>query len=167
MRWEQRPVEIANLLNPPFCAILLHEAIHAYEQKDSRGLSFLLINLILPFVVHTKTRRTISSRPNYSFIDWVGRQKIPSQVLASHIHQLTPFTMEGLVWGLDEDVIRFGDRKDSYSNLMTTEKTLQIDASWTRSSTPTDCRNKARIIGNWFAEVADVTTIYRTLGIRP
>jgi len=30
--WEERPVELANLLNPAFCALLLQDAAHDYPQ---------------------------------------------------------------------------------------------------------------------------------------
>ncbi len=167
MRWEQRPVEVANLLNPPFCAILLREAIQAYEQKDSRGMSYLLIYLILPFVVHAKTRHSIPNRPNYTFIEWLERQKTNSMILTDRIQQLTLFTKEGLLWGIQEDVFKFGSEEDKFGNLVTSSRVLQFDESWSPDSTPVDCKNKARIIGTWFAEIGDVTTIYRSLGIRP
>ena len=36
-----------------------------------------------------------------------------------------------------------------------------------QNSVPIDCRNKAKVVGEWFADIADATTIYRAFGIRP
>ncbi len=168
MRWEQRPIEISNLLNPAFCAILLHDAIKAYAQKDQRGMNYLLVYLILPLVLHNQTRRMIPSRANLTLMEWVEKQEINTWILVDHVRQLIPFTKEALIFGIQQGVVDFSKQENTYSNLLAlSNKKLSNDESWLQGSTPVDCRNKAEIIGEWFAEVADATTIYRTFGIRP
>ena len=167
MRWEQRPVEIANLINPAFCAILLRDAIAAYGKKDERGMNYLLVYLILPLVLHNKTRRSIPNRGNLTLIEWIEKHEMNNWVFVDHIRQLIPFAKEALIFAIQQGVIVFGDQESNYSNLLLSSKDLPTDDTWTQNSVPGDCRNKAKIIGEWFADIAEATTIYRAFGIRP
>ena len=167
MRWEQRPVEIANLLNPAFCALLLHDAITVYGQKDERGMNYLLVYLILPLVLHKTTRKSIPNRASVTLLEWIEKYEINNWVFVEHIRQLIPFTKESLIFSIQQDTIAFGNHGTIYSKLTPASKTLENDNSWMQNSVPIDCRNKAKVVGEWFADIADATTIYRAFGIRP
>lgn len=167
MRWEQRPVEIANLLNPAFCAVLLRDAIAAYSKKDKQGMNYLLVYLILPLVLHKTTRRSIPSRGNMTLIEWIEKHETNNWVFVDHIRQLIPFSKEALIFAIQQGVVAFGNQENSYGNLLALPKELLADETWAQNSVPMDCRNKARIVGEWFADMADITTIYRAFGIRP
>ncbi|WP_414577239.1 three component ABC system middle component [Anabaena sp. CCY 9402-a] len=57
--WEQRPLEYANLLNPAFCSIILHNAIKGYQNEKKQGMPYPLLFLLLPLVLHNSTRNAL------------------------------------------------------------------------------------------------------------
>src|SRR5262245_27296516 len=167
MRWEQRPVEVSNLLNPAFCAVLLRDALAAYEENDERGMNYLLIYLILPLLLHHQTRQLIPVQASSSLLEWIERQEINTWILVDRIQQLIPYTKEALIFGIQQGKIAFGTQESIYGNLLVSSQNLPDEGAWPEVSTPVECRKKAKTIGKWFGEVADATTIYRTFGIRP
>jgi len=36
-RWEERPIEVANLLNPAFCGRLLYQSIVGHTEYESKS----------------------------------------------------------------------------------------------------------------------------------
>ena len=56
LNWENRPVEITHLLNPAFCAVLLHDSTRAYVEIINPGISYPLMFVILPLILHKATR---------------------------------------------------------------------------------------------------------------
>lgn len=63
--WSKRTPEIANLLNPSFCAILLYSATFEYQKKaKNNSMPFPLLYLVLPIILHKSTRNRVNSRTN-------------------------------------------------------------------------------------------------------
>ena len=67
--WNERTHEIAYLLNPAFCGRILYSSIKAYNEKTRKSFPFPLIYLILPLVLHKKTRININSKTK--FHNWI------------------------------------------------------------------------------------------------
>ena len=51
-RWEERPIEVANLLNPAFCGRLLYQSIVGHSEYESKDMPYVLFFLVLPLVLH-------------------------------------------------------------------------------------------------------------------
>lgn len=60
--WEQRPLEIAYLLNPAFCGEIVRQCIPSYTSEARVGSTYTLTFLVLPIVLHSETRSAISPR---------------------------------------------------------------------------------------------------------
>ncbi len=58
-KWSDRVVKEANLLNLAFGAVLLAETVAHYDNKAHQGLPFALAFLVLPIILHEKTRRSL------------------------------------------------------------------------------------------------------------
>ncbi len=56
-RWEDRPTEVANLLNPAFTGALLRRSLEAYSTEIRSGMPFGLAFLVLPMSLHPGTAR--------------------------------------------------------------------------------------------------------------
>ena len=55
--WTTRPREEANLLNPPFCSLLLTLATEHYERTAKVNMPYVYAFLVLPIVLHTTPSR--------------------------------------------------------------------------------------------------------------
>jgi Family of unknown function (DUF6521) len=70
-RWEDRPQEVAHLLNPAFCGQVIYECALSYAAQSERGMPYALAFLVLPIVLHPGTQKTMNSRTRH-FLVWVN-----------------------------------------------------------------------------------------------
>ena len=94
VQWDKRTPEIANLLNPSFCAIILYAAIAEYQKKAKDGIPFPLIYLILPVVLHKSTRYRITSKTN--MIVWLQRNPDVLVGFPERAKSMVPYTNEAI-----------------------------------------------------------------------
>lgn len=62
VEWDQRPQDVANLLNPAFDGFLLFQAIAGFQKEADDEMPFELAFLVLLFVLHEKTRTRLPSK---------------------------------------------------------------------------------------------------------
>lgn len=61
-KWEDRSEEIAYLLNPAFCGVVLCQFIKTYQQKKESFVPVALLYIVLPLILFPETRSSISGR---------------------------------------------------------------------------------------------------------
>jgi Family of unknown function (DUF6521) len=69
--WTERPIELANLLNPAFCGFLIRSAAASYKESKPEGMPFALAFLVLPLVLHVSTRKTLPRSVRTTLISWL------------------------------------------------------------------------------------------------
>lgn len=164
--WENRPVEIAHLLNPAFCAVLLHDSTRAHVEIIDLGISYPLMFVILPFVLHKVTRDEFPKDAEATLQEWYWSHPDIHLSFPERTRQLVHYTKEALIFGFQQGV--FSLEEDNVDgNILPTRKTLNPLSTWPRNSDAYDCRQKAKYLGRWLAQTGDTSTIYRVLGIRP
>ena len=165
MRWEKRPVEVANLLNPAFCAVLLQHTVQSYCTEDPQGMDYLLAFLVLPLILHPARRKSIPQQTRVSLIAWAEKQRDVNYNLVEHVLEMVPFTKEALIFAVQQGVIRFGDSEHNAANLLLGASSPRTTNLWLEHSTADECRKKAKTVGDWFAEIGDSSIVYRVLDI--
>lgn len=156
--WETRPSEIANLLNPAFCGAVIWASVRAYETETARPMPFPLAFLILPIVLHKKTRQKISRRlPMHARLEKNQFLKIG---FGGRAKQLGPIAREAIAFLLQVDAIAIS----ADGGLLTTHNLRLRDIS---NDEVSDCYRKARILGMWFASAGTISTIFAMWGVRP
>lgn len=158
--WERRPIEIASLLNPAFCGEIIRRCIERYEEVASQAFPFPLIYLILPIVLHTKTRVTISSERQLHV--WLQSHEDIKVGFADRTRQLIPVTKEAMIFLLQVNSIAFDDQ----ARLNTVRYRRHVPLSQKEGEIES-CYKAADVIGRWFARAGSVTTIYALWGVRP
>lgn len=159
--WHFRAKEVAYLLNPAFCGRLLYGCIKKYNEETKRNFPFPLIYLILPLVLHKKTRERISSRTQLT----IWQQRYPELLIgfADRTKDMVQITNEAIEFLLQSGTV-----------LLTNSAELEISQT-IRSLSKTkyvndeikDCINKSEHVAKWFAATGKVETIYVSLGVRP
>jgi len=158
MKWEERPREIAYLLNPAFCGEILRNAIKEYN-SHSGPFPYVLAYLILPIVLHKKTRERIHSRSKmHTFL-----QKNPDLKIgfAERARQLVTVTNESLTFLMQLGYIELDDARLKATSKRTNK--INID-TYTEIY---DCFQKALIVGRWFARSENTITVFTMWGVRP
>lgn len=161
--WENRSVITANLLNPAFCGEVIRRTIISYnDNNDDEIFPFSLLFLILPIVLHKKTREHMPIRSSTYFHSWVEENEFLFIDFAKRVKDLNPFTKETISFMLQHNVADITDdgkiiirpyRKKSLRG----EKFNEIIKIY----------KKAELLGKWLRKTGNEQTIYMFLKIRP
>lgn len=160
-RWDQRPVEIRNLLNPAFCGLVLFRALHGYEEEDARGMPFSLSLLVLPLCLHKESREVIAASPRSYLLRTAEKNQQVMVGFPDRVTHLLPYAFEGFGLLMDKGCISVTDD----GRILAVPKKVRKSVDGTDETVA--CQRVARIVGKEFARIADRVTVYRTFGIRP
>lgn len=160
--WNERPIEIANLLNPAFCSMLIFEAVAGYEEKSVNGMPYPITFLILPMVLHKYTRELIPKTLRTKLHIWLQKNPEVKVQFSERTRQLVPYTKESILFGNQSKTLEFNEN----GNLTRLAKKIKKD-KWPENSESHFCRKKAHFTGRWLAEAGSIESIYIMWGIRP
>lgn len=165
--WVERAHEERHLLNPAFCSALLWAAARGAATKSSSArasLYFLEAFLILPLVLHQRTRQTIPKILTSSLPVWVNAQPLIVASLPNRTSSLVPYTKEAISFGgchrliqMTTDQIFSTPGAERSMNRMLSQSSVEVR----------DCMKKAEFVGKWFAHTGAPETIFTLLGMRP
>jgi hypothetical protein len=160
--WERRPIEVANLLNPAFCTVLLRETAKGYESVRGSGIPYALSFLALPLVLHQATRDALPGKISVTQHTWIQAHPELRFSVEQRVTNLVPFVKEAIMFGLNLNILTI----DEDGNIQTTDKKVR-SPNWDRNSEPYLCFKKASFVGRWMARARDVATIYAMWGLQP
>ena len=160
-QWRDRPVEIANLFNPAFCAVLLDQAIKAYERETSTGLPYSLSFVILPVVLHERTRSVLPTTTRTRMRQWIIDNPQVKIGFAERVSNLIPIVKETILFGLQIGAFTISDDGHIHS----VPRKIS-SARWERQTEPYECVRKAKMVGKWFGLSDSVAGIYSILGVQ-
>ena len=156
--WNERPPDVAGLFNPAFCGRLL---VHTVFEHQPESVPFVLVPLVLPLILHRKTRDILPTSIRSAFITWVEQHPEVRLGLADRVTHALPVTREALLF-------------------MTSRGWLSIEGATVSATRPKplgssprdtdevkDCVLKARLLGRWFRHAGRPATIYAALAITP
>ena len=162
MAWEDRQPEVAYLLNPAYCAILLAEAARGHSREVNRGLPFALSLLVLPIALHGPTREGLPRTLRTSLHVWVRDHPHTRVGFAQRVRALIPYSKEAILLGLQAGRILIDGSGD-----LIAETPVNYPSSWERGTDASQCANRALFLGRWFAHSGSVATVYASWGIQP
>jgi hypothetical protein len=157
--WDRRSNETAALLNPAFCGEILRSAIDGYGTP----MPFTLTFLVLPLVLHRRTREAMPPSVSTAMQVWIERHQDVKVGLAERVRVLAPFTREAISFCLQNGILRLVEESAALEGLSLPRK-RQVRPAPTPEIR--QCLQKAGLIGRWFALSTPATT-YALLGIRP
>ncbi len=168
--WEDRPVEVAALLNPAFCGEILRRCIRSYEAAAQRAFPFPLAYLALPIVLHRKTRDQIGLRQRQGLHAWLHNHPDVRVGFAVRARSLVPVTREALAFLLHTQVI-VTDGHGALASWQGGSQGRHRGGPQSRSARTegevADCYTKAEVIGRLFARAGTTATIYAMWGVTP
>lgn len=160
LNWENRPFEIAYLINPAFCALVLSASIGEFSKEKHRGMPYALAFLILPLILHEPTRNSLPNDTRETLIDWFKEQREEFGVIFVHqVRQFVPYTRESLLFGMQRSVLQV-DEDGSLIN--GTKSVRKIDML---SPSLKDLFDSSRFVGRWFSKSEHERFIFKTFGI--
>ena len=159
--WSARSTELANLLNPAFCGLLLMRAITGYQRLDPSGMPLSLCFLVLPLVLHQATREVLPRGIATTLLSWLNSRPEVRIGFDERSRSLVPFVREALSFLLSREQLTVS------SDGRFTAVSVNINRLPNQTPEVTACFSKAEFIGRWFAQSGDESTIYSFFGIQP
>lgn len=166
-RWLDRPLEERHLLNPAFCSSILWYAAKGASDRSTlprKSLSFAEAFLVIPLVLHKKSRESLPSRINTSLPVWIEAEPLLIANFPARASALLHYTKQAIIFGgslelfsLDGDEIKANISFDRKLN-----NTYRDSSDEVR-----ECLKKASFLGKWFAHTGAPETIYTLFGVRP
>lgn len=159
--WEYRATEVAHLLNPAFCGRIIYHAIKTYSKQTKRPMPFPLIYLILPLVLHKKTRERISSVTQMQV--WIQRNPDVLIGFTERTNSMVKITNEAIEFLLQSGVINMTNNAE----LEQCKLKKSLSSSKYTNDEINKCITKSSNVAKWFAKAGTVETIYTSWGVRP
>lgn len=161
--WNARPVEIANLLNPFFCALLVHETVREYAASSNSAMPIGLTHLALPIALHKRTREQLPGNTRTRMHPWIENHPQVRVGFAQRVRALRGPVREGIIMAAQKELIHL-----DAGNLAPTRKGPAIlPSSWDDQAEAYSCWRAAGFIGRWFRASATTTTIFALWGVKP
>ena len=160
--WENRPIEIANLLNPAFCGEVLRLAVGEYVKARQAAFPYSLAFLVLPIVLHRATRESIRKGERRQLHVWMQDNQEVRIRFAERASDLVPVTRESIAFLLQVNALNM----DAQAGLRVVAQRRSRASTEPRGEVA-DCYQKAINVGRWFARAGSPTTIYTIWGVKP
>lgn len=162
--WTARSKEEAYLLNPAFCCTILAATINDYVNTKREGVSFPLLFMVLPIVLHKPTRDSLPPSVRTSMAAWLQENAFARVLFYERLVSLKPHTREAIQFGMLRDWVVM--RSDSLWE--TTLSRSDVDRSIQKiTDEARECMMRARFVGRWFAVAGTASTIMALWGVRP
>lgn len=160
--WERRPQEIAYLLNPAFCGEILWRCTKKYQETTGNGLPYALLFLVLPIVLHRRTRESLPDKAIGKLHTWLQSHQELKIGFAGRTKQLIEITKEALSFISQKELIEF----DEDANVFVLKR-KQKRISVLENGEVHQCFRKAEILGSILGRSGTSTTIFATWGVKP
>lgn len=159
--WRERPADVANLLNPAYCTILLKKMCDGFQSKPADGMPFALAFVGLPLVLHRTSAELLPTTARTKLPIWLYQNPELLFDFGARAAQLAPYIRQAISYGLLHHAIRLTERGAIVA--------LPIKAlkGWEEAPSPRTAVKHATLVGKLFATVNDVATIFAMFGVRP
>jgi hypothetical protein len=162
LRWDQRPRDVAYLLNPAFCGEIMRGCIKSYQKTAQRPMPFPLLFLILPIVLHKSTREVMPQTARIRMYSWLQANPQVKVGFAQRARTLLSASKETLVFMMQFGVLTVDNDAMLSAPLKSPKKIRKL-----KNGEVADCFKRAELLGKWFANSGSSISIYTMWGIKP
>lgn len=165
--WEDRSIEIANLLNPAFLSAIIYQSIKGYAIESRKTkCPYVLPFLVISLVLHKRTRDSLPRQVTSTFSTWL------TQIRGSHAKlnysertkELVPFVKEAIMFGLTNQLLIL----DGTGSLNINQKiSLPTHSNKNITEEVINCYKRAYFCGRWIAKAGKIETVMALLGVKP
>jgi hypothetical protein len=163
--WSSRPVEESYLFNPAFCGLLIACTSSEFTKKIGGPLPFALAFLILPIILHQKTRKALPATTVTSLMAWSQDNREIMINFPDRVRRLSGITRESILFGAGQNALWLdenGNIKKGNKLLAPTAKRAPLLTGETE-----ECIERSAFLGRWLASAGTTATIYAAWGITP
>lgn len=150
------------LFNPAFMSLMLRQFIVGFRSfaESDPHIALAMVGTVLP--LHHHTRLALPPTLRTDLLEWLSRHGEIRFLHPKRVGAMMPLMREGLVYGLQRDVLALDDVRISLGNQRISAQAIQGvqgDAS--------DCLESSRKTGRWLAACGPVAYQLSLWGIAP
>lgn len=151
--WADRSEIPAAYLNPALLAVLASAAAYGYARETGHPMSWPLIFIVCPLVLHRPTRQALPTSTRTHLSTWVTRNPLIRAGFPARAESLTSFVREGLRFGLHHGLLFFenGALRGTQVRVSDTETQSLLRA--------------AMLVGRWLGKTDQPSTTFALFGV--
>lgn len=162
--WQERPLEVANLLNPAFAAIVIHEAVRNYVRAATIPMPVALSFLVPPIALHPSSRGRLPATTVAKMRPWLEDYPEVRIGFPGRVRALSDFVREGIVFAGQYRLISVSED----GGLVPSRKSAcRVPATWQPGSDPYECWKATGFVARWCASTAAAPTLFALWGVKP
>lgn len=159
---ESYPIELRSLLNPAFCTVVLSEFVKGYETYENAGVPYPLLFFALPLTlqksVRMKMNRCNAATGLHSWLIEYAEVRVD---IALVMDSLVPFTKKAILFALQREVLIIGE---NVSFRIGNKRKIKQPKGW--NDERSDILKKSLLLGKWFGQIQDSSTIFSLFGVK-
>lgn len=162
--FRERPPEVAALLNPAFCGLLLHDSAAGFRREaHGAAMPFLFIPFVLPLSLHCATRAALPTTTRTKMHAWIQAHPEARISFPQRARSLHPYAMQGLLFATARGWFTF----TADGGILTASPLAHKRKHIVQTSEVAACREAAVRVGRWLAHAGTPSTVYAMWGIIP
>lgn len=160
-----RPIEIANLVNPAFGAVVLYEAIRGYQEAlGASGLPYGLLFFIFPLVLTQSVRKSLPRSSRSNLQAWIQTHPEHMPYIQLTFNEFEILTNEALLFGLQKGIIEKPNK--ARFTVVQQKKLFAKKYAGEYQTEVVEIRNNAQKVGRLLAKLPNEFSAYVWFGVR-
>lgn len=160
--WVDRPIEVANLFNPAYCALVIRACSASYKQANGVGLPFALSFLALPLVLHPMLSIHLPATARTKLHVWLQEKPEVKYAFPRRVLETNRYTREALHFGMAHRGLEI-----TKAGRIVPGKTKAKPAVFSNNSSVSQAQLRAALVGKLFAQLDNATSVFAMFGVRP
>lgn len=164
-RWQDRPIEEANLFNPAFLCALINEFLKDYQKVHSSGAPTTVIVIAMAATLHRASRERLPNRTVTPLYAWLQENEDLLVGFAIRAKNIVPYVKEAIIFGMATETLEAGDGH----NLLIGSKRVTFPKSFIDTTTTEmkEIIDRAKFMGRWLSNSGSEISITAAWGIKP
>lgn len=164
-KWQDRPIEEANLFNPAFLCALIHEFLKEYVKAQSAGAPITVVVIGMTATLHRASRERLPNRTVTPLYAWLQDNEDLLIGFASRAKNLVPYLKEAILFGMATDTLAAGDGHDLLPG--TTKATFPKPFVETTTIEMKSIIDRTKFMGRWLSNSGSEISVVAAWGIKP
>ncbi len=164
-KWQDRPIEEANLFNPAFLCMLIHEFLKDYAKSQAGGAPLTIIVIAITTTLHRASREKLPNRTVTSLYAWLQDNEHLLVGFASRAKNIVPYVKEAILFGMGTNVLATGDGHSLLpgSSKATFPKSF-VDTTTAEMKAIID---RTKFMGRWLSGSGSEISVVAAWGVKP
>ncbi|MEK7801912.1 MAG: three component ABC system middle component [Pseudomonadota bacterium] len=164
-KWQDRPIEEANLFNPAFVCALVHEFLKDYVKAQAGGAPITVVVIAMTATLHRASRERLPNRTVTPLYAWIQDNEDLLIGFASRAKNIVPYVKEGILFGMATETVAVGKGL----NLLPGAKKATFPKPFIDKTTAEmrSIIDRAKFMGRWLSNSGSEISVAAAWGVKP